>query len=444
MARQQQILPVDMSIRDRATNSLLDLLAGNSNNPVDRQTALRQAKAISGLIDYIPFLGDASAFSDANKSFSEGDAVGGSIDTLAGVVGLLPAAGDLAAKGIKSVKGSIQNIPKVTRDTPLVRDIRIGDLDKVNNLNVKYEGGTAPEYDLLRAEDIIDRPYVSTMADTSRGNLERVTSINGTPMNSVQHGGNDFMLHPYNLESDILWASDADKVKDMYKMGYMAQDLFKNKRNPIFMPYQMSAQSPDFSTMTTDVMVPYAQQNMSKSDKARLDKRIREGSGKVKGYSDWIGIDHPKAMEQLSQMGGNRKLVSKALDEFRDAGSLSMPETMAIITDPNQFDPRVGNLFNAGIMDMSRGILDQIHPTYSGTSAGEHVGTFINKPNLLRDMNPKTRFGIDFVGQMQDRGHDLNAAKLPAPVGKAMQSGLIGQFDQALVDELIAKGFVLP
>ncbi len=35
-------------------------------------------------------------------------------------------------------------------------------------------------------------------------------------------------------------------------------------------------------------------------------------------------------------------------------------------------------------------------------------------------------------------------ATIPAPVGKAMQPGLIGMFDQATIDELIRKGVITP
>ena len=50
----------------------------------------------------------------------------------------------------------------------------------------------------------------------------------------------------------------------------------------------------------------------------------------------------------------------------------------------------------------------------------------------------------DFRQEMIKRGHNVDAQKVPSAVGKTMQPGLIGSFDQATLDELIKKGFIAP
>jgi len=45
---------------------------------------------------------------------------------------------------------------------------------------------------------------------------------------------------------------------------------------------------------------------------------------------------------------------------------------------------------------------------------------------------------------MIKRGHNLEAEKLPAPVGKTMMPGLVGVLDERTVEELVKKGFVSP
>jgi hypothetical protein len=60
------------------------------------------------------------------------------------------------------------------------------------------------------------------------------------------------------------------------------------------------------------------------------------------------------------------------------------------------------------------------------------------------DAKPFNRSGLLFTDEMIARGHDLNADKLPAPVGKAMQGGLIGVLDEQIIEELITKGIVKP
>jgi hypothetical protein len=211
----------------------------------------------------------------------------------------------------------------------------------------------------------------------------------------------------------------------------------------------MGGASTDFATMTSDIMVPIARQNMKKADKKALDERIREGAGtktgEFKPQPDWPGIDSPKADEWLANAGGNRKAVTKAIDEYRDVAGINLSQARAAIVDPNQLTPRVGNLRQAGVLDLMKPAQPGIHPSYNTDLMGSYLGEFGEGANLLSDLNPLIRSSKKpFVPEMTARGHNLEAAALPAPVGKAMQAGLIGAFDQATLDELIKKGLIAP
>jgi hypothetical protein len=85
------------------------------------------------------------------------------------------------------------------------------------------------------------------------------------------------------------------------------------------------------------------------------------------------------------------------------------------------------------------------HPSYNTDIMGQYLGELGGNINLLDDLNPLIRSSREsFVDEMLRRGHDLSAFTRPAPVGKAMQAGLIGQFDQATLDALIKKGAITP
>lgn len=226
-------------------------------------------------------------------------------------------------------------------------------------------------------------------------------------------------------------------------------DLPGVSRSPIYIPYQMAGGSTDYATMTADLMVPVARQNMTKAQKKSLDKRIRDGAGNMKNdkkpLPDWPGLDNPKTAEWLANAGGDRKVVTKAIDEFRDEAGISLSQARAAIVDSAQMNPRVGNLRQAGVMDLTLAPQAGRHPSYNTDIMGQYLGQFGGDINLLEDLNPLVRSSKQpFVDEMLRRGHDLSAFTRPSAVGKAMQAGLIGQFDQAALDALIKKGAITP
>ena len=166
-------------------------------------------------------------------------------------------------------------------------------------------------------EQLLNRPYVSTMADTTRGQGETVTKVDDVEVDATMHGGQDHMVRPGNMQEGSLWASADGAVSGIMNAARQASDLPGAEGKPLFMGYGMAGTSPMFATFTGDVALPVAQARMSPAAKKALDKRIREGSGKVTGVKDWPGIDSPNVYEFMLGAGGKRKKVLDALDEFR-------------------------------------------------------------------------------------------------------------------------------
>ncbi len=408
-------------------------------------TANQMASSLSSLVDFAPVIGDAKGFAEAGDLFDEGKYGQAAVAGALGVLGLIPGLGDVAASALKAAPLPFM----VNRYTGLLQ--RVGDPDSVNTMRLDVEPGAelAPS-SLLRAEDLEGRGFVSGMADTSSGDLSRVVSINDQPVDMVRVGGQDYMRQPQNVDQGILWASDAGAVTGLTNAARAADALPGVSRSPLYIPYQMGGASTDFATMTSDIMVPLARQNMKKADKKALDKRIREGAGTKKGefkpQPDWPGIDSPKTDEWLASAGGNRKAITKAIDEYRDVAGINLSQARAAIVDPAQISPRVGNLRQAGILDLTKPAQPGMHPSYNTDLMGTYLGEFGEGASLLSDLTPLIRGANNkpFVPEMVSRGHNLQADALPAPVGKAMQAGLIGAFDQTTLDELIKKGLIAP
>lgn len=426
-----QIAPVEEGYRDAAERRLAYMLGD------DRQD-FRTAEKVFGALDFVPGIGDVQAGVDVRDAAVRGDYLEAGVSSL----GLLPLAGGALAKGGKDLIDYLK-LPTVDREMSLMQ--RVGDVDSVNNMNVKYEAGPqVMDLPMLRADDILNRPYVSTMADTSRGRGERVTNVDGVDLNATMSGGQDHMIRPENVERGELWSSEKGPASGIMNAARQASDLPGAEGKPIFMGYSMAGSSPDFATFSGDVSLPYAQASMSKRAKKALDKRIREGAGKTAGVPDWPGIDSPEAPQWMLQAGGKRKDVLKALDEFRGDGALNASQTRAIVTDPRQTNPQVGALMNVGEIDLNRATFSSMHPTYNTAVPGEPLGQFGSGFNVL-DAKPLNRQGVDFVDLMTRNGHNLQADKLPSPVGKAMQGGgLIGVLDENIIEDLVARGIVRP
>tara|TARA_R110000737_G_scaffold55739_3_gene79385 strand:+ start:123 stop:1898 length:1776 start_codon:yes stop_codon:yes gene_type:complete len=456
-ARPDMITPIVPTLTDRARNLAVDVFG---NSPVGRrrtQTAMRALETIDP-----GFL----ILDEAQRSWNEGNIGESLVGTAIGLSGVVPGvrqagkAVKAGAKGVTSMRSIGGDIPVVTRDTPLLG--RVGDAKSVNEMNVQMTSPELTEVPLAKAEDLIDRPYITGMSDTSRSGLEVVQSIDGVDLTSRMLGGKYWGFQPENIEKGQAFASAEGAITGQLNRANLAQEL--GNRPVAFIPYGMMGSSPDFATMTTELMVPYAKQVMSKSDKAFLDKRIREGSGKKKNdmapLIDWPGIDNASE-EYLTAIGGGRKIVSKALDEFsntskspyRGAGSLSRSQARTILTDPDQFAPAFGDIDAIYELDpksysnrksLIKGFSS--HPSYPSALAGKPIGALRSSANIMEfDPLVGTREeGVSrFLSEMEKRGYEMPiGGKLDSAVMKAFAPGGHGVIDQAMVDDLIARGLL--
>lgn len=94
--------PFNPNFRATAQNAISNMLGGSniSSNPNYLQG--RIANSLSGLVDFIPAVGDAVGVGDTITSYRQGDMLGTGINALATGVGVLPLVGGPASKAVKA------------------------------------------------------------------------------------------------------------------------------------------------------------------------------------------------------------------------------------------------------------------------------------------------------------------------------------------------------
>lgn len=378
-------------------------------------------------------------------------------------------------------------IPEVDRDTTLLG--RVGDVRSVNEMNVEMTDPQLSSFPIARAEDLIDRAYMTGISDTSRSGLERVTAVNGVPVDSLQRGGFAFGMQPENIDRNIAFASAEGAVRGQLNRARAAQAL-SGRPGVVFVPHGMVGPSPDFATMSTDIAVPYAREVMSRADKRALDQRIREGAGNLSGakapITDFPGIDRATA-EYLSGIGGKRKNILQALDErpAQRAGALSRSQVRSIVTEPSEFNAPFGQVNAFYELDpryyRERNPLDPVlsdHPSYAMALSGRPLG-LAREGFSIFDLDP-SMFGLDGIpavrfmeelarrrkgaeqrlanalaGDPDDvaqarknlRGYDFPGLYGDGGYGSSVQgmlkAGGQGVITQEMVDELLRRGLII-
>lgn len=325
---------------------------------------------------------------------------------------------------------------------------RVGDVDSVNNMQYRLDDPNAliPEQK-VNPEDLIGRAYVSNMADNSAGDLQRITQIDDVDVDVERQGGFDFMRQRKNVEDGRVWGSEKGAVTGIMNAGREALALPGARKDvpPLIMPWGMSPSgSSDFAQFSADLGVQHALGKLDPRLIAEIDQRIREGSfdasgkpgtGVLTGVPEWAGLQ-AATPEYLTDLGGKRKNVIAALDEYRGEGALNTSQIRhAVGDDVATLEYRPAGLRTIGELDLERGVMSGNHDTYSSGGAGRYLGTLNPGASILDDPAARLRSGINLMEKYGQAG-----AKLPSPQGKAMQSNVIGVLDEATIEEWIRRG----
>lgn len=205
------------------------------------------------------------------------------------------------------------------------------------------------------------------------------------------------------------------------------------------LPWGMSPNgSSDFAQFSADLAVQHARGKLDPALIRRIDERIRTGTGKgaLAGVPEFKGIMEATP-EYLTALGGKRKNVLAAIDEFRDEGALNASQVRHAVGDADAtMGYRPAGVLRVGEIDMSRGMLDESrHNTYSRGVPGRYLGSLRPGASILDDPNAQLRSGINLRGKYGTPG-----AKLSSPQGKAMQSNVIGVLTEDIIEDWYRAG----
>lgn len=203
--------PTNPNFRQTIKSSLNNLFGGSniSSNPNYLQG--RIANTLSGLVDFIPAVGDAVGVGDTITSYRQGDMLGTGINALATGVGVLPLVGGPASKAVKAGGNR-------------VRMQRAQDLD-FDTSRTAYRG-LSGEYDPSKAGNY--QMFTSSPEDASEYGSNVVSSYLRKGNNLVVDGGrNNFNSIPVRNLPDEVRAnlhSSVGSVARTDDIAYAAQE----------------------------------------------------------------------------------------------------------------------------------------------------------------------------------------------------------------------------
>jgi hypothetical protein len=335
-------------------------------------------------------------------------------------------AGSGAISALRDITGET---PEVTRDTTLLE--RVLDVDSVNNMNPVWGEPELRSVPIARASDLEDRAYMTGITDTTDSSLRNLISLDGVPIDEKMRGGTFFGFQPEQMELGQAFASADGAIQSQINRARKAQQL-SGREGVIFAPHGMTPSSPDFATMPTNIAVKYSRAMMEPKDKKLLDERIRNGVLTKKGdkyaagkepIPDWMGIDNVTD-EYLASIGGKRKNVTRALDEFREAGALNLSQSRALVTDPSQFNKDWGMVNSMYLLDPKSGQTKprSTHPSYPAALTGVPIGATTEGFSIL-DWNPTYKNNLNFIDEMMRKGREAGQEYIDI---KKLDDGTVG------------------
>jgi hypothetical protein len=264
--------------------------------------------------------------------------------------------------------------------------------------------------------DFEGRPFITSMSD--RTGVGLLKSINDVELNRPvnMQGGQDFMFN-----NPMAWASAKAPSKKLLKEAQIIREA--TGQNPLYLPYRMAPSGGDFSGMTGESMLSFADTNMTKGTKKKLDRQIKEI------IPDWLGVSNPASVAQFRGVSDSkRKKLKKMMDvQFRDEGGLSIGQARLAVADPRQLTAQEGGLMNVGEIFADQPLITQSgHPDYPFGVPGQGLGLLMEDVNVFQ-MLPNVVQARGIPDPMNPRASDLRALQMK-PYAGVITEGLLRRF----------------
>jgi hypothetical protein len=290
-----------------------------------------------------------------------------------------------------------------------------------------------PEGKVLDPSSLQGEIFMPVKGDKSDiGILRQIGGID-IPDTNIQGGRKYAQQHQGTGEA---WASNISAATSAYNKA-KAVAKANDGQAPIGVHHAMGDDATNFSTALAEPIMHMFyknRNNIAKADVAKFDKALRQGVGKNaknNSFPEWVGLDHPDAMDQLMgrngypNIGNNRTAftnmmarsgVGKDLN-FRDRGFPSVNEIYRAVNEDWQKGAELGDA--GGVMfrfdtDTAPYMSDS-HKSYSHSIAGDYVGQLerqvpyeIMYPSMWRELGKHT----DKHGRPLPRTQQMNTGAM--------------------------------
>lgn len=270
-------------------------------------------------------------------------------------------------------------------------DDRVREQTKLKNIKPKIQSNKIQEnIPKISLTDLEGRPFITTMSDRTRadGLLTGINDVNfNYPVDMLGGQGYPFLF------SNQQWASGELPVRQMDELAKTIKE--KTGQNPLHIPHRMSPKGGDFSHMTGETMLAYADAALPSKQKNNVDKLMKTF------IPDWKGVSDPSSVLQYSEAPDViRKKIQNQLDiQFRDLGGLGRGEARLAVADPNQLTARDGGLLNVGEIFADSDVLYKPtqHRSYPYVLQGKGIGQLDTDKNIyeLLDIDKRIQYGKD-------------------------------------------------
>jgi hypothetical protein len=438
------ITPVETGYRDRFQYGLGELLGG------DRED-YRRARNLTGVLDFLPGIGEVSGAADTVDSYNEGDYVGTGINGLATLLGIAPVVGDSLAKGVKSADPQIRSaLNKVDGilDSFTARQQPRQIETNFSTENVTDKKYLAPILDDLKIDaqrvqydkppiylpDHVGKNALLTMVDRSPTNTQ-IFGVNGVQFKTPQQvgGGRDYMFDEANSPGVVFANEDGATSGILNRKNALGSD------DMLIIPMEMATTSVDFPDFAPGLHTRYAQVAMNKKNKKYVNKLIRTGGGGhlIDSVDKTPVPDFDIDMEDIDTFlfgltGPQRKTINNVFDMVNRPspaqkkqgvkqvdGALSNTEMRAAVSDPSMFNQEsLMQTSNVGLI--TGGKAPSNHNTYNMGMEGRGLGTLkipreesATAQDFLPELFPRSRPGyIDskdaYTARMGVRTAEIN------------------------------------
>tara|TARA_R110000868_G_C10864033_1_gene761737 strand:+ start:108 stop:1283 length:1176 start_codon:yes stop_codon:yes gene_type:complete len=272
-------------------------------------------------------------------------------------------------------------------------DSRVREQTKLKNIKPKIQpNNTQENIPQISLTDLEGKPFITTMSDRTRadGLLTGINDVNfNYPVDML--GGQGYMFRFPNQQ----WASGELPVRQMDELAKVIKQ--ETGQNPIHIPWRMAPTGGDFSHMTGETMLAYADAAMPLRQKKNVDKLIKTY------IPDWKGMSDPSSVIQYSEApDAIRKEIQSKLDvQFRDLGGLGRGEARIAVSDPKQLTAQDGGLLNVGEFFADSDILYKPtqHRSYPFVLQGKGIGQVKTDKNIYELLDINKRPQIDSKGK---------------------------------------------